>query len=92
MYQSFKDKYPDSVLFFQIGENFTAFAEDAEFVSGAFDLPMKYGAVPIVGLDECLFKVHLNKLLRAGYKVTTYEQLGTRDIIKTYQPGKAKAG
>lgn len=96
-YYQFKSGYPDSVLFFSIGEDHAAFCEDAKVISSALDLPLGHRAVsgddiPVVSLDEIMFKVYLNKLIRAGHKVTTVEQLGGRDVIKTYLPAKSKVG
>jgi len=38
IYQRFKSKYSDCVLFFRLGDDYTAFCEDAEAVSIACDL------------------------------------------------------
>ena len=95
-YEQFKSRYPAGVLFFRLGEDYAAFFDDAKLVSSAFDLPLEYGGpcrdIPVISLDECLFKVNLNKLLRDGFEVVVVEQIGARDIIKTFSPGKTKAG
>ena len=97
IYNQFKSRYPDSILFFHIGADHVAFFEDAKVASSALDLPLEHRRIagddiPVLSLDAILFKVYLNKLIRAGHKVTTVEQLSGRDVLKTYPPSQTKAG
>lgn len=76
-YQSIKQKYPDAVLLFRLGDDYAAFNEDAEIVNaltfkGLSNSP-GIGTVcrfPFADSDSIL-----NTLVKAGHRVTLCDQL-----------------
>ena len=79
-YKAIKDKYPDAILLFRVGDYYEVFNEDAKTVSELLGLELKTSdageeitralSFPYFSLDA-----HLRKLVKAGYKVAVCDQL-----------------
>lgn len=91
IYLWFKDKYPDCILLFRINDRYESFFEDAELCSSVCGLLVEHrdksgDIVPVVSFPFWEFSKHSKKMLSAGYKVTTCEQVGGRDVTRIMTP------
>lgn len=79
-YFSTKQKYPDGILFFQVGDFFELFFDDAVAGSQALSITLtKRGKcngqdIPICGVPVSSITHHAAKLVRQGFKVILCEQ------------------
>lgn len=100
-----KGRHPDAILFFQMGDFFEMFFEDALVGAKVLELtltsrqkdadgnPISMCGVPIHAADT-----YSTRLLEAGYKVAICEQVGTpangkgivkREVVRILTPGTA---
>ncbi len=101
-FRSFKEKYPDAILFFRMGDFYETFFEDAAVCSRVLGLVLtsrgKTGdqPVPLAGIPYHAVDGYLKKMLQAGFKVAVCEQvedpkkakgLVKRDVIRIVTPG-----
>src|SRR5690242_18628404 len=98
-YLGVKQKVPDAILFFRLGDFYEMFFEDAEVGSRVLDIQLtsrsKDGA-PLCGVPYHAAEPYIAKLLKAGYKVAICEQaaadnnvrgLMPRQIVRVMTPG-----
>lgn len=97
----FKDKYPDSVLFFRMGDFYETFYEDAKICSRVCGLALtsrdkNENPIPLAGVPYHAVEGYLKKMLQAGYKVAVCEQIEDpkdakgvvkRDVTRIVTPG-----
>ncbi len=91
-YYSIKDKHPDAVLFFRVGDFYETFGEDAiktAEIAGITLTRRANGAasyVELAGFPHHALDTYLPKLIRAGQRVAICEQLEdpklTKKIVK----------
>lgn len=79
-YHRWKAEYPDEILFFQMGDFFEMFHEDAKIVSKALGLTLTSrskgaDAVPMAGVPLKAVDQYLKKLVRMGYRVAICDQI-----------------
>jgi len=80
-FHHFKQKYPDAVLFFRMGDFYETFFEDAHIVSRVLGLVLTSrgksagNPIPLAGLPYHAVDGYLKKMLQAGYKVAVCEQV-----------------
>ncbi len=80
-YLHFKNKHPDALLLFRIGDFYETFDEDAETMSRVLDIALTArdigGGVkaPLAGIPHHALSSYLAKLVRAGLKVAIAEQI-----------------
>ena len=100
-FHHFKDKYPDAILFFRMGDFYETFYKDAEICSKVLGLTLtsrSKGAnpVPLAGVPFHAVDGYLKKMLQAGYKVAVCEQIEKpkdavgvvkRDVTRVITPG-----
>jgi len=100
-YKKLKEKYPDAILLFRLGDFYEMFLEDAHKVSKLLNLtltskPMgKNLRVPMCGIPVKSANVYIKKLLDFGLKVAIAEQMDEmetknlmkREIIEVLTPG-----
>ena len=101
-YLSFKKQHPDKIIFFQVGDFFEIFFEDAVVAAGAMDVVLttrdssKENPIPLAGVPIHAADTYLNKLLAKGFKVAVCEQveeapagggLVRREITRILTPG-----
>ncbi len=101
-YLSFKEQHPDKIIFFQVGDFFEVFFEDAVAAAGAMDVVLttrdsnKENPIPLAGVPIHAADTYLNKLLGKGFKVAVCEQveeapagggLVRREITRILTPG-----
>ncbi len=101
-YRKIKEKYPDTILLFRMGDFFETFEEDAITSSKVLGITLtkrSNGAasdVPLAGFPHHALDNYLPKLVKAGYRVAVCEQLEDpkyakgivkRDVIEVVTPG-----
>ncbi len=100
-FHHFKDKYPDAILFFRMGDFYETFYKDAEICSKVLGLTLtsrSKGAnpIPLAGVPFHAVDGYLKKMLQAGYKVAVCEQVEKpkdavgvvkRDVVRVITPG-----
>jgi DNA mismatch repair protein MutS len=101
-YFEMKKQYPDTILFFRLGDFYEMFYDDAKLVSRELDLTLtgrdcgQEERAPMCGVPFHSYETYLAKLVAKGYKVAICEQmedpalakgLVKRDIIRVVTPG-----
>ena len=82
-YLSIKEKYPDAILFYRMGDFYEMFYEDAEVASRILEITLtsrnkKNGAearVPMCGVPVRAVQGYISRLIRNGRKVAICEQV-----------------
>ncbi len=96
-YLQIKSRHRDVVLFFQLGDFYETFYEDAELCARELDLVLtqREGA-PMAGVPVKKASAYINRLLKKGYKVALCDQLQDpkeakglveRDVVRVITPG-----
>lgn len=103
-YYKIKQKYPDTILLFRMGDFYETFEDDAVITSKVLGITLTKrahgasGDVPLAGFPYHALDSYLPKLVRAGYRVAICEQLEDpkfakgivkRDVIEVVTPGVA---
>ncbi|HEU0037380.1 MAG TPA: DNA mismatch repair protein MutS [Kofleriaceae bacterium] len=101
-YLDIKDKHPDAVLFFRLGDFYEMFFEDAVLGARLLDLTLttrdkgKDDAVPMCGVPHHAARGYIAKLTELGHKVVLCEQvedpklakgLVKREVVRIVTPG-----
>lgn len=101
-YFEVKDKYPDHILFYRIGDFYEMFFDDALIGSKVLDLTLTgrdcglEERAPMCGIPHHAAEIYVKRLVEAGYTVAICEQLTDpalskgiveRDVIKIVTPG-----
>ena len=87
-YWDVKTAHPDCVLFFRMGDFFELFYEDAILVSRICGLHLTQrnkkaeDETPMCGMPHFSIAPHINKLLRAGYKIALCDQIEDPKMAK----------
>ncbi|MBI4979851.1 MAG: DNA mismatch repair protein MutS [Spirochaetes bacterium] len=75
-YREIKDKYPDSLLFYRMGDFYELFFEDAVETSRLLELTLtKRHDVPMCGVPYHSVDQYLARIIRAGRKVAICDQM-----------------
>ena len=106
-YFEVKDKYPDCILFFRLGDFYEMFFEDAIVASKILEIALTGKScgldekAPMCGVPFHSANSYISKLVEAGYKVAIGEQLEDpssvkgivkRDVIQVVTPGTVLEG
>ncbi|MFN2283569.1 MAG: DNA mismatch repair protein MutS, partial [Anaerolineae bacterium] len=81
-YLDLKARYPDTILFFRLGDFYETFDEDAETAARELDLvltsrPVAKGErVPMAGVPHHAVEGYIARLIEKGYRVAVAEQVG----------------
>ena len=101
-YLDIKDKNPDTILFFRLGDFYEMFFEDAKLCSRELELTLTgkdcglEDRAPMCGVPFHSSTTYIQKLIEKGYKVAICEQvedpkeakgLVKRDVVKIVTPG-----
>ncbi len=99
-YLRVKQKYPEAIVFFRLGDFYETFDEDARVASRELDIVLtsremgKGHKVPMAGIPYHALDNYLARLINRGYKVAICEQLSPpgkglvdRDVIRVVTPG-----
>lgn len=80
-YFEFKERYPDCILFFRMGDFYEMFYDDAKTAAAALSITLttrNHGmpeAVPLCGVPYHAADTYLARLIEAGFKVAICEQV-----------------
>ncbi|MBA4178959.1 MAG: DNA mismatch repair protein MutS [Anaerolinea sp.] len=91
-YLELKQRYPDTILFFRLGDFYETFDDDAKLVAGELQItltskPMgKDLRVPLAGVPYHSIDGHVAKLVARGYRVAICEQLADPAEVKGIVP------
>ncbi|NLL47912.1 MAG: DNA mismatch repair protein MutS, partial [Firmicutes bacterium] len=101
-YYQIKEEYPDSILFFRLGDFYEMFGDDAKIASKVLEIALTsreagpQGRIPMCGVPHHAAEGYLEKLVRSGYRVALCEQLEDpreakgvvkRDVVRVITPG-----
>ncbi|MFQ6116767.1 MAG: DNA mismatch repair protein MutS, partial [Candidatus Bipolaricaulia bacterium] len=96
-YLEIKERYQDAILFFNLGDFYETFFEDAELAARELELVLtKRNEAPMAGVPIKKAEVYINRLLKKGYKVAICDQLQDpkeaqgvveRDVVRVVTPG-----
>lgn len=100
-YAEFKQRHPDCVLLFRMGDFYETFYDDAIAVSKALEITLTSRGTgekkaPLAGIPYHALEPYLARLVRKGFKVAICEQiedpklakgLVKRDIVRIVTPG-----
>ncbi len=90
-YLSVKQKVPDAILFFRLGDFYEMFFEDAEVGSRVLDIQLtsrSKDGVPLCGVPYHSAEPYIAKLLKAGFKVAICEQAAPDGSASRVETGK----
>jgi len=100
-YLEIKKEYPDTILFFRLGDFYETFDEDAEITARDLDIvltskPIGKGVrVPLAGIPYHAVENYLARLIEKGHHVAICEQIGElpskgifpRKVVRVVTPG-----
>jgi len=100
-YLDIKKDYPDSIVFFRLGDFYETFDEDAEITARELDIvltsrPIGNGVrAPLAGIPYHAVENYLARLIEKGYHVAICEQVGDqpargifpRKVVRVVTPG-----
>src|SRR5512146_2700639 len=100
-YLEIKRQYPDTILFFRLGDFYETFDQDAELTSRELDIVLtskfvgKGQRVPLAGIPYHAVENYLARLIEKGYHVAICEQMGElpikgifpRKVVRVVTPG-----
>ncbi|MBM3924398.1 MAG: DNA mismatch repair protein MutS [SAR202 cluster bacterium] len=101
-YLRIKERYPDAILFFRLGDFYETFDEDAHVASRELDIVLtsrsmgKDVKAPMAGIPFHAAESYLARLIKKGYKVALCEQLSDpatskglvdRNVVRVVTPG-----
>ena len=87
-YMDIRDRYPDTLIFFRLGDFYELFFEDADVCSRELELTLTgknaglSERVPMCGVPHHSAKIYIEKLISKGYKVAICEQLEDPKLAK----------
>lgn len=85
-YLEIKSQYPDTILFFRLGDFYETFDQDAETASRELDIVLtsrKVGKdvrVPMAGIPYHAMENYLARLIDRGYHVAICDQVGNQPV------------
>ncbi|MFN5876580.1 MAG: DNA mismatch repair protein MutS, partial [Ignavibacteria bacterium] len=101
-YNQIKERHPDTVLLFRLGDFYETFGDDAVIAARSCGITLtkrnngSAGEMPLAGFPHHQLDNYLPKLVAAGYRVAVCEQLEDpktakgivkRDVVEVVTPG-----
>jgi DNA mismatch repair protein MutS len=101
-YHDVKRNYPDTIVFFRLGDFYEMFGQDAVVASKVLQITLtsrdksKEDPMPMCGVPHFTAEAYVAKLVKAGYKVAICEQVEDpkeakgivrREVVKVVTPG-----
>ena len=99
-YLKIKQRYPEAIVFFRLGDFYETFDDDAKVTSRELEITLtsremgKGQRVPLAGIPYHAVDNYLAKLINRGYKVAICEQMSPpgkglveREVIRIVTPG-----
>ena len=101
-YLEIKRDYPNTILFFRLGDFYETFDEDAEVVSRELDIVLtsrpigKGQRAPLAGIPYHALENYLSRLIEKGHHIAICEQIGDepikgifpRKVVRVVTPGQ----
>lgn len=98
-YTEWKDKYPDCLLLFRMGDFFELFFDDAVTASEVLDITLtardQEKSIPMAGVPHHALDAYMGRLIAAGYRVAVCDQMTEpdgkgiveRSVVRVVTPG-----
>lgn len=98
-YLGIKERYPEEVLFFRMGDFYEMFFEDAQYASGVLNIALtkRQDEVPMCGIPYHALHNYVHPILEDGRKIAICEQVEDpksaegkivrRDVVRVLTPG-----
>ncbi|MGO9016033.1 MAG: DNA mismatch repair protein MutS [Dissulfurispiraceae bacterium] len=92
-YYSIKEKYPDAIVLFRLGDFYEMFEDDAKLASGILQIALttrdknKEDPTPMCGVPYFSVDTYISKLIKAGHKVAICEQIEDPKLEKSPDKG-----
>ena len=101
-YLSIKERYPDALLFYRMGDFYEMFFEDAQLASRVLEITLTSrnknddAPVPMCGVPYRAAQGYISRLIEKGYKVAICDQvedpkaakgLVKREVVRIVTPG-----
>ena len=100
-YLDIKRQYPDTIVFFRLGDFYETFDDDAKITADALDIvltsrPVAKGVrVPMAGIPFHAVDNYIGRLIEKGHHVAICEQVGdqpdkglfSREVVRVVTPG-----
>ncbi len=100
-YLEIKRQYPDTIVFFRLGDFYETFDDDAKITADALDIvltsrPVAKGVrVPMAGIPFHAVDNYIGRLIEKGHHVAICEQVGdqpdkglfSREVVRVVTPG-----
>ena len=101
-YFAIKEKHPDSILFFRMGDFYEMFFEDAQTAAPALEIALTARSkhegrdIPMCGVPHHSAEIYINRLISKGFKVAVCEQVEdprqakgivAREVTRVVTPG-----
>jgi len=96
-YRELKQRYPDFLLLFRLGDFYELFREDAELGARLLSITLtSRQGVPMAGIPHHAAETYIARLIQAGQKVAMCEQMEApgkgkkllrRDVVRVLTPG-----
>ena len=96
-YLQLKEQHPQTILFFQLGEFYETFFEDAELAARELDIVLtQREGTPMAGVPIKKAELYINRLLKRGFKVAVCDQMEDpaqakgmvrREVVRVITPG-----
>ena len=96
-YLRIKEQYPDTILFFRLGDFYEMFFDDAKLVSQELELTLTgkecglSERAPMCGVPYHAVETYLQKLIEKGHKVAICEQMTDPALAKGLVERRAKS-
>lgn len=87
-HREIKERYPDAVLLFRVGDFYETFSDDAIIASKVLGITLTKRAngaasfIELAGFPHHSLETYLHKLVRAGYRVAICDQLEDPKTVK----------
>ena len=106
-YLSIKERYPDAILFYRMGDFYEMFFEDAETASRVLEITLTSrnkkdeSPVPMCGVPHKAAQGYIARLIEKGFKVAVCDQvedpstaqgLVRREVVRVVTPGMVLDG
>ncbi len=97
-FHSFKERFPDCVLFFRMGDFYEMFYDDAKLASNVLGLTLtqRSTGIPMAGVPYHSVENYLRRMIAAGHRVAICDQVEDpatakgvvkRDVTRVVTPG-----
>lgn len=97
-YLEVKEKHPDGIVFFRMGDFYEMFLDDAKIASSILDITLtkRQNQIPMAGIPFHATESYISRLISAGKKVVVCEQtkpddpkakIMSREVVRIITPG-----